>query len=338
MLTDRQKLILKAIIEEYVTSNEPVGSKMLTEKPYLDFSSATLRYEMQHLEETGYLLKTHTSSGRIPSEIGYKYYIDHLIIRDNNVTEFYKYIDSILDDKLTSRSEKIKKITEFLSDLTSYFSAIITSPNEQAKVLRLEIVPLTEKEAILLIVTSTGDVQSEIIEIPNNYKMDDLLRIIGMFDTAMYGHSIYEIRDILSNEASKPRIRQMVDFRDDILNFMIKAFEGFLQGEMVSTGLSKLLNQPEFQDSKKMQCVIKAIEKDILSNFGDKRSSGIQIHIGRENLIEGFEECSVIMMPFNVGDNENGLIYVIGPLRMNYRAVIPLLEYIGKSMNKLNKG
>ena len=89
MLTDRQKLILKAIIEEYVTSNEPVGSKALTEKPYLTFSSATIRYEMQHLEETGYLLKTHTSSGRIPSEMGYRYYIDHLLIRDDAVSDYY---------------------------------------------------------------------------------------------------------------------------------------------------------------------------------------------------------------------------------------------------------
>ena len=99
MLSDRQKLILKAIIEEYVTSNEPVGSKSLTNKPYLDFSSATIRYDMQYLEENGYLEKTHTSSGRIPSQNGYRYYVDHLIIRDDDVTQYFKYVDEILDDK-----------------------------------------------------------------------------------------------------------------------------------------------------------------------------------------------------------------------------------------------
>ena len=130
MLTDRQKLILKAIIEEYVTSNEPVGSKMLTEKPYLAFSSATLRYEMQHLEETGYLKKTHTSSGRVPSEQGYRYYVDHLIIRDDDVVEYYKYVDEILDNKYYSKEECIKKITNFLSELTGYYTAVITSPND----------------------------------------------------------------------------------------------------------------------------------------------------------------------------------------------------------------
>ena len=337
MLTDRQKLILKAIIEEYVTSNEPVGSKMLTEKPYLAFSSATLRYDMQHLEETGYLKKTHTSSGRVPSEQGYRYYVDHLIIRDDDVVEYYKYVDEILDNKYYSKEETIKKITNFLSELTGYYSALITSPNDLAKVLKMEIVPLSDDEAVLLIVTSSGSVQSQRIIIPKGYKMDDLLRIIQMFDNAMYGHSIYEIRDILSNEASKPRIRQMVDFRDDILNFMIKAFEGFLKGDSTDSGLSKLLNQPEFQDHQTMQRIIKAIDGEIMRSFTSKEETGMKIHIGTENLCDGLEECSIITMPFSINDNEGGSIILVGPTRMNYRATVPLLEYVARSMKKLDK-
>jgi len=335
MLTDRQKLILKAIIEEYVVSNEPVGSKMLTEKPYLDFSSATLRYEMQHLEETGYLKKTHTSSGRVPSEAGYRFYVDNLIIRDDTVADYYKYIDEILEDSLLSDNEKIKKITEFLSDLTGYYVSVITYPNDSAKVLRLEIIPLSKNEAVLLIVTSTGNVESEIIRIPDGYNMDDLLRIIQIFDNAMYGHSIYEIRDVLTNEASKPRIRQMVDFKDDILNFMIKAFSGFLKGYSTSSGLSRLFNQPEFQDHKTMQRIVKAIDTEILKGYKEYTNGGITVHVGRENLVDGLDECSVIMVPFNVTDNENGLISVVGPMRMNYRACIPLLEFVAKSMSRL---
>ena len=337
MLTDRQKLILKAIIEEYVTSNEPVGSKMLTEKPYLAFSSATLRYEMQHLEETGYLKKTHTSSGRVPSEQGYRYYVDHLIIRDDDVVEYYKYVDEILDNQYYSKEECIKKITNFLSELTGYYTAIITSPNDLAKVLKMEIVPLSNDEALLLIVTSSGSVQTQRIIIPKGYKMDDLLRIIQMFDNAMYGHSIYEIRDILENEASKPRIRQMVDFRDDILNFLIKTFAAFLKGDSTDSGLSKLLNQPEFQDHETMQKIIKAIDDEIMRAFIAGEESGMKIHIGRENLCDGLEECSIITMPFTVNENEAGSLIMVGPTRMNYRATVPLLEYVAKSMKKLNK-
>ncbi|MCR5231028.1 MAG: heat-inducible transcriptional repressor HrcA [Acholeplasmatales bacterium] len=338
MLTDRQKLILKAIIEEYVTSNEPVGSKSLTEKPYLTYSSATIRYEMQHLEEIGYLKKTHTSSGRIPSEIGYRYYVDHLVIRDEYVSEYFKYVDEILDNKMLSKEEAIKKLTNFLSELTGYYTAIIGTSSDLARVLKMEIVPLEEhNEAVLLIVTSIGTVQSQKIYIPDGYKMDDLMRIISMFDNAMYGRSIYEIRDVLSKEAAKPRIRQMVDFQDDILNFMIKSFEKFLKGETYDAGLSKLFSQPEFQDREVIQKVIKAINEEVTKSFGSQEISGIKIHIGSENLCSGLEECSIITIPYAINDNENGTILLVGPTRMNYRATIPLLEYVAYSMKKLDK-
>ena len=337
MLTDRQKLILKAIIEEYVTTNEPVGSKVLTEKPYLAFSSATIRYEMQHLEETGYLKKTHTSSGRIPSEMGYRYYVDHLIIRDDDVVEFYKYVDDIFNNQYLSKDEIIKKLADFLSELTGYYAAVIGMPSDLAKVLKLEIVPLSENEALLLIVTSSGNVESQRILVPEGYKMDDLMRIINMFDAAMYDHSVYEIRDVLSKEAAKPRIRQMVDFRDDILNFMIKAFSRFLKGETYDSGLSKLLNQPEFQDRKVIQRIIQAINDELHKAHEGGLDNGIQIQIGSESLCDGLEECSIISIPYSININEMGTIILVGPTRMNYRATIPLLEYVAKSMTKLNK-
>ena len=337
MLTDRQKLILKAIIEEYVSTNEPVGSKMLTEKPYLTFSSATLRNEMQELEENGYLKKTHTSSGRIPSDTGYRYYLEHLFIRDEDVTEYYKYVDEILDNKYLSKDESLKKLADFISNLTGYYSALIGSASDSAKVLKLEIVPLEDNEAVLLIVTSAGEVEKQKIHIPKGYNMDDLMKIIAMFDSAMYGQSIYDIRDILSKEAAKPRIRQMVDFKDDILNFMIKAFERFMHGNTYDAGLSRLLNQPEFQDYQKMQKLIKAIDSAEFKNHASDITHGVRILVGNENLDEGFTDCSLVTVPYYINDSEFGTILILGPTRMNYRATIPLLEYIARSMNKLDK-
>ena len=334
MLSDRQKLILKAIIEEYVTSNEPVGSKLLTSKPYLDFSSATLRYDMQHLEEDGYLEKTHTSSGRIPSQTGYRYYVDHLIIRDDDVTEYFKYVDEIIDNKMLSKEDTFKKLADFLSELTGYYVSIVGSANDFAHVMKMEIVPLSGSDAVLLIVTNNGAVQSQKISIPKGYNMDDLLRIIQMFDSAMYDHSIYEIRDVLSKEASKPRIRQMVDFRDDILNFMIKAFSRFLNAESYDSGLSRLFTQPEFQDHEIMQKILKAVDKDNIKSFATT-DTGVKIHIGYENRKDGLEECSIVTVPYFIGDNEYGTIIMVGPTRMNYRGVVPLLEYVCKSMQKL---
>lgn len=335
MLSDRQKLILKAIIEEYVNNNEPVGSRALTEKPYLDFSSATIRYDMQNLEENGYLEKTHTSSGRIPSEQGYRYYVDHLIIRDDAVLEYFKYIDEIFANRHLNKDEAIKKIADFLSELTGYYSLVLGSSTDFAKVMKMEIVPLSENEAVMLIVTSSGAVQSQKIKIPNGYNMDDLLKIIQMFDNAMYDRSVFEIREVLSKEASKPRIRQMVDFRDDILNFMIRGFTRFSNTESYDSGLSRLFNQPEFQDYQVMQKILKAIDEEAMKDIARKDTGTLKIRIGSENTNDGLKNCSIISIPYYIDDNEYGTIILVGPTRMNYRGVIPLLEYVAKSMPKL---
>lgn len=335
MLSDRQKLILKAIIEEYVSSNEPVGSKSLTNKPYLDFSSATIRYDMQFLEENGYLEKTHTSSGRVPSEEGYRYYVDNLITRDEEVRDYFKYIDSIFDDRNYTKEDTLKNVCDFISQLTGYYTVIFGSASDFAKVLKMEIVPLNDNEAVLLIVTNSGAVQSQKIVIPQGYNMDDLLRIISMFDNAMYNHSIYEIRDVLSKEASKPRIRQLVNFQDDILNYMIKSFAKFLNQESYYSGLSKLFEHPEFQDYQVMQKILTAIDNEAMRSIASSTNNGLTIHIGQENNLEGMDNCSIISIPYYIGENEFGCILLVGPKRMNYRGVIPLLEYIAKSMTKL---
>ncbi len=334
MLSDRQKLILKAIIEDYVSNNEPVGSKALTEKPYLDFSSATIRYDMQDLEENGYLEKTHTSSGRIPSEAGYRYYVDNLIIRDDAVLEYFKYLDEIFDDKNLSKEDALQKLAHFLSELTGYYSIILGSSADFAKVLKMEIVPLSNKEAVMLIVTNTGQVQSQRITIPDGYNQDDLLRIIQLFDNAMYDHSVFEIKEILSKEAAKPRIRQMVDFRDDMLNFMIKGFTRFSNTETYEAGLSLLFNQPEFQDYQIMQKILRAIDADAIRDFAQIGNNNLKVYIGRENT-KGLDNCSIVTIPYYIGDNEYGTLIIVGPTRMNYRGVIPLLEYVAKSMPKL---
>lgn len=335
MLSDRQKLILKAIIEEYVDSYEPVGSKVLTEKPYLDFSSATIRYDMQHLEEDGYLEKTHTSSGRVPSEKGYKYYVDHLVIRDQEVEELFSRIDEIFDNTYLAREEAIKEAIDLLSDASGYMSVILGSPANYTLVKKMEIVPLTASDAVLLIVTSSGAVQSQKISIPEGYKMDDLLRLIDMFDNAMYDHSIMEIREVLGKEAAKPRIRKLVDFHDDILNFLIKGFSRFLNTESYQSGLSKIFNQPEFQNHESMQNILNMIDDESLTTLLNTPTSGLCVRIGNDNLDQAMQECSVVSMPYFIDDDEYGTIAVIGPTRMQYKRVIPLLEYIAKSMTKL---
>lgn len=337
MLSDRQKLILKSIVEDYVISNEPVGSKALTEKPYLDFSSATIRYDMQHLEEAGYLEKTHTSSGRAPSELGYRYYVDNLLTRDEEVADIYEEIDSVLDNKLLTKEDSLQQVINLVSKITGYYCAILGSSACYARVKKMEIVPLSEKDALLLIVTNSGVVRSQRIAIPDNFKMEDLLKIMSMFDVAMYDQAIYEVREILSKEAMKPRIRQMVDFRDDILNFLIKGFAGFLNTECYQSGLARLFHQEEFQNYQVMQKIIKSLDENMLNEYMLKTGQGLQVHIGKDNEKLDLDDCSIITIPYFLDENEYGTIALVGPKRMNYKKAIPIMEYLAKSLPKIYK-
>lgn len=337
MISDRQKLILKAIVEEYVITNEPVGSKLLTNKPYLKFSSATLRYDMQHLEETGYLEKTHTSSGRVPSEVGLRFYVENLLTRDESVKNYYENIEIIINDKYLTKEQIINELINYVAKVTGCFVAVVGSNACYAKVKKMEIVPLNEHDALLLIVTNSGVVRSQRINVPKDFKMEDLLRIMSMFDVAMYDQYIYEIRDILEKEASKPRIREIVDYRDDILNFMIKGFASFLNNECYKSSMSPLFAQPEFKDYKVMQRFVSALDNTEVSNLIYNNKKMLSIKIGKENEALGLADCAIISIPYYLDLNEYGQIIAVGPVRTNYQLIVPILEYLSNSLPKLYK-
>ena len=330
-------MILKAIVEEFVLTCEPVGSKLLTNKPYLNFSSATLRYDMQALEEMGYLEKTHTSSGRVPSEKGFRFYVDNLLTRDDEVKDVYKVINNILSNKLLTKETIIEDIINYVAKTTGCYIAVVGSNACYAKVKKMEIIPLNERDALLLIVTSQGVVRSQRINVPKDFKMDDLLRIMSMFDVAMYDQEIYEIRNILEREANKPRIREIVDYRDDILNFMIKGFASFLNNECYKSSMTPLFSQPEFKDYQVMQRFVSVVDDTRVNELVYSNKKGLQIKLGQDNKNIGLPDCAVISIPYYLDMFEYGTIVAVGPLRMNYKTVVPILEYLANSLPKIYK-
>ena len=330
-------MILKAIVEEFVLTCEPVGSKLLTNKPYLNFSSATLRYDMQALEEMGYLEKTHTSSGRVPSEKGFRFYVDNLLTRDDEVKDVYKVINNILSNKLLTKETIIEDIINYVAKTTGCYIAVVGSNACYAKVKKMEIIPLNERDALLLIVTSQGVVRSQRINVPKDFKMDDLLRIMSMFDVAMYDQEIYEIRNILEREANKPRIREIVDYRDDILNFMIKGFASFLNNECYKSSMTPLFSQPEFKDYQVMQRFVSVVDDTRVNELVYSNKKGLQIKLGQDNKNIGLPDCAVISIPYYLDMFEYGTIVAVGPLRMNYKTVVPILEYLATSLPKIYK-
>lgn len=335
MLTDRQKLILKAIVEEYVDTAEPVGSKALTEKPYLNFSSATIRFEMAKLEELGYLEKTHASSGRIPSELGYRYYCSDLVTRDSDVQKSFPLIDEIFIKKEFERDEAIKEALNLLSDLTNYTSVALGPDVANILVKKIDFIPLNEKQAVILIVTEHGNVQNQTVTVPNGMKLEELRKIIIMLDDCLRDVPLSQVEKIINDKFSSIQLKEFMDYRDQLINSFLNAFSKINNDNFYLSGITNVFKQPEFNDIDKMKNFIEVMEERSLLNLKNEDIHGLSIKIGRDNRIIPMDNCTVISVPYLVDDDSYGTIAVIGPTRMEYRKVIPLVEYIAKNMSKL---
>lgn len=335
-LSDRQKLILKAIIEEYVDSGEPVGSKVLTAKPYLDFSSATIRYDMAYLEEIGLLEKTHTSSGRIPSEAGYKYYVEHLVTRDYDVVNQFPLIDKIFQDDTMSKEQMIKKSIELLSNLTNYMTVASETNFEYAKIIKLDLVQISDTDALLLIITSLAHVESKQIKVPK-MGFNAFKEVILAFDKALRGSYIRDVKYILRSEEVSKVISKYIDYQDEIFATFKEAFSEFRKTKTFRSGLDTIFEIPEFRDVDKIRDLVLTLNDKSFNDALSVPQSGLRIQIGQENKLDSMAGCTVISVPYQIGDDNAGTIAVIGPTRMEYKKVIPLLEYIANNMSKLCK-
>ena len=335
-LSNRQKLVLKAIIEEYVSSGEPVGSKVLTEKPYLDFSSATLRNDMAYLEEIGLLEKTHTSSGRVPSELGYRYYVEHLVTRDYDVVNQFPLIDKIFNDQSLNKGEMIKKAIDLLSSLTNYMTVASENRFDNTRIAKLDLVQISEYEALLLIVTNQAKVETKQIRIPQ-MGFKEFKKVIDAFDKALKNSLVREVKYILKSDGVNGIISQYIDYQEEILTTFEKAFNEFNQTNTYRSGIDTIFEIPEFRDVDRIRDIMQAVNDQKINSILTAPTTGLSVRIGQENTIRTMTNCTVISVPYQIGDEDAGTIAVIGPTRMEYRRVIPLLEYIANNMSKLFK-
>ncbi len=336
MLTSRQKLILKAIIEAYVKDAQPVGSKYLTQLPYLNFSSATLRYDMAALEDLGYLEKTHTSSGRVPSELGYRYYVEHLVTRDSKVQDSYPLIDEIFYKNKMAREQAIEKAIVLLSDLTNYTAMAIGPSAQKNLIKRIDFIPVSNDEAVILIVTDQGHVQHQHIHIPEGGGVEDVRKVIKTLDDLLKDRSIGEANLILKNTLAKKEIDSFMEYQNQIIESFINAFSRFAEDNFYLSGMTNVFTQPEFHNVKNIKSFVDMLDRrDLLRLIGEGDSLSVKFSSDL-NMIP-MENCTVISIPYRVSEHEHGTIAVVGPTRMEYNKVIPLIEYIAGNLAKLYK-
>jgi heat-inducible transcriptional repressor len=336
MLTQRQEMVLKLIIEEYIKTAEPIGSRTLSK--LLDFSPATIRNEMADLEDLGFIEKTHTSSGRVPSDKGYHYYIETILQDDSSYDSSFNVIDELFENSDIQRDEAIKQAMNLLSQLTNYTTIALGNNAYGSKVKKIELIPLYESTCIVLVVTNYGHVESKQITIPENTSLDDMKRVMEIFNEILYDCPISQVSEKLHYEINTARIKDLMAYNQTIIDAFLDAFTKFTQSKYYLSGKNKMLYQPEFNDVQRVRELLTFFEQnDIFKLVENTQTQGISVRIGKENQIKAMRDCTVISVPYQLNEKDSGTIAIVGPTRMEYQKVIPLVKYLASHMSKLYK-
>ena len=327
MLTTRQERVLEIIIREYVKNVTPVGSKLICDE--LNCSSATVRNEMSNLENAGYLEKTHISSGRVPSEKGYRYYVDHLMKPKEMTGEDMLKLQTIFTNNKLEINDCLKKSLEIISELTDYTSVVLGSTSSENKLKKVEVLPLDSEKLIAIIITDKGHIEHKQIKI-EGVSLEEISKSVELINKLIVGTPIDEIKEKLEFEV-KPIINKYVKQHEIIYNTFYNVFSDFvLKSDISFVGKNKILNQPEFNNVEKIKKVFDKLDDDKLLRSISEDNNDINIYIGNESNLD--EDVTVIKTKYKT-DLDEGVIAIIGPKRMEYSKVVSLLNYIKENID-----
>jgi heat-inducible transcriptional repressor len=335
-LDGRKKQILKVVTDDYILSAEPVGSRTIARRYDLGLSPATIRNEMADLEEGGYLEQPHTSAGRVPSEKGYRYYVDVLMsMRQLNEAEV-ELIYRQLEKHHHEIEVLIHQTSKILTQMTKYPSMVL-GPQIQTAIFRhIQLIKLSENTILVLVVTDTGYVENKIIELENEITDIELDRISGLLNQRLRGMNLKDIKSSIIKE-----IRSEMVFQDEFFNEAIKALirsiANYSQERVFIDGATKILEQPEFSDVIKFKPLLKVLEEEenLYKLLTNNLHRGAKVKIGSENQNYGIQDCSVVTAGYEIAGRTVGVIGVLGPTRMEYAKVLPIVEYTAEILSDL---
>ena len=336
MLNERKKKILQIIIEDYISSAEPVGSRTIARKYDLGLSPATIRNEMSDLELLGYLEQPHTSAGRIPSAQAYRFYVDALIepgtLTDNDMA----LIDGWYNERRRNIDDIFQSTAKILSRMTQNVSMVLTNQQTIANFCYLKFLPLDSQHAILCIVADDGSIDTNVVDIPLGMSSEEMDYLAGKMSKLLEDRNLSAISvEILQNVHT--------DVVEDKLIFSsllqaVRKMTGRRQEQKVFLGGTKqLLNQPEFRDVERVRNLLGILEeekvlKDLLQGGED---SGLKVTIGSENKFTGIQDCSMVQATYRLNGQIVGTMAVLGPTRMEYGKVISVMDYLHKYLKTI---
>jgi len=335
-LTERSRQILEAIIEDYIRTAEPVGSRSVTRRHGLTLSPATVRNVMSDLEELGFLASPHTSAGRVPTDKAFRLYVDSLLqvraIDEEQRDEIRRHYRGQGRDV----ADILKETSRILSSISHYIG-IVVAPRFTANIFRqIEFVKLCGRRILTILVSESGVVQNRIVESDGEIPSEDLVRMSNYLNDLLKGLSISEVKTRIFQEMENDKVRY-----DELMSRALKLSEQTLDepdAEVFIEGQVNILEQPEFADVAKMKEIFRAFEeKGQLITLLDRcmDAERVNIFIGSENFLNRMNHLSVITAPYASGRNTLGVLGVIGPTRMGYDRVIPIVDYTARMLSEL---
>lgn len=334
MLSQRQRLILQSIVDDYIRTAEPVGSRSISKRKDVGFSPATIRNEMADLEELGYLEQPHTSAGRIPSHLGYRFYVDHLIPTIRPPRNEIKALRNLFALKIDELEQMIAETAKILAQITNYTTIILGPQVFGTKLQHIQVVPLSERVAVSVIVTDTGHVEKRRIKVPEGISLPAIEKLVNLLNAKLVGVPLYKLKDTVYEKLREELMRH-VDQCELILDLADELLQADPNLQVHFSGTTNMLDQPEFRDLEKMKGILNLFEegKTVLRLF-PLMEEGVQVRIGHENNLEEVSQCSIISATYTLKGRPLGIIGVLGPTRMNYKKVIGLLDILTKDFSE----
>ena len=333
-LGDRKKQILQAIIDDYIQTAEPIGSRTIVKKHGINLSPATIRNEMADLEEMGYLEKPHTSAGRVPSEMGYRFYVNSLMRECRLSMEETNTLNQAMQLRMKEIDELIAEVSNVVSRVTDY-TVVATSPRAINPTLKsIKLLPLTERSFLLAAMTSAGAVKNAGIETSESYTNEAVYQFSRALLSTLQGRSPYDLREE-EFAALKNSARDCIMLYKPVVAYLFEWFDEGAKTNVYSGGVVNIFNHPEYRDIEKAKQFISFIgnRENIHSIMSDGGDEHIKIKIGDENKFDELKDCSVVISNYDIGGNLRGSIGVVGPMRMNYSKIISSLELITERLN-----
>ena len=335
-LTERKKKVLRSVVELYIRTAEPVGSKAIAELPDMKYSSATIRNEMAELTTLGYLEQPHTSAGRIPSAAGYRLYVDELMADYRLSMDETRSINDALEQKMQRVDKMVEKVAKLVSQATNLPAISAASRQSGATVKRFDLILAGQGSFILVLLLSTDEVVNKLIKLPLNVTEMDLKLLGAVCNAAMTGLTpddfTAELLDkvMTSAGAAATLVPVIVEFTTDTLRRHGAT-------NMVVTGQQRLLGLPEYRDVDKAMTVMTSLDEESLSGLPAvmMNENGTKVLVGPEHVAQELKDTSVVMTKFDIGDGMQGMIGVVGPTRMDYAKVTARLSYFAESLSKM---